>query len=63
MKIPKRGIEIVVYDDEFRVFYDVKENGVVVRKVRTFDKSVRGRLMLLAFVMGYLGVEKYVHRV
>ena len=49
----KKTLEILVYKDEYRVIY----NGEKAKLIMTFPKSYQGRLDLLAFIMGYLGIN------
>jgi len=53
----KRTLEILIYEDEYRVVYEVEnENGERIRKVRSFSRNVHGKVHLMTFLIGYLGI-------
>ena len=54
----KTTLEIIIYPDEYRVVYDNAET----RVVRTFSKDFSGRLDLLCFLMGFLGLDLKIGR-
>jgi len=54
----KTTLEIIIYPDEYRVVYDNAE----ARVVRTFSKDFSGRLDLLCFLMGFLGLHLKIGR-
>ena len=55
----KTTLEIIIYPDEYRVVYD---NNAEARVVRTFSKDFSGRLDLLCFLMGFLGLHLKIGR-
>jgi len=51
----KTSLEIIVYPDEYWVIYDDNTNNA--RVVKTFPKSYSGKLDLMSFILGYLGIN------
>jgi len=56
----KISLEIIVWENEYWVVYDFQK--VKARRVITFPKTYSGRLDLLAFIMGYLGLDLKIGR-
>jgi len=56
----KKSLEIIIYDSEIWVVYD--DNEVNARRVITFSKDFSGRLDLLCFLLGYLGLDLKIGR-
>ena len=56
----KKSLEIIIYDSEIWLVYD--DNEVNARRVITFPKDFSGRLDLLCFLLGYLGLDLKIGR-
>jgi len=56
----KTSLEIIIYPDEYWVIYD--NHKVNARRVATFPKTFSGRMDLLAFIMGFLGLDIKIGR-
>ena len=56
----KTSLEIIVWENEYWVVYDFQK--AKARRVITFPKTYSGRLDLLAFIMGYLGLDLKIGR-
>ncbi|RLF35174.1 MAG: hypothetical protein DRN03_05620 [Thermoplasmata archaeon] len=56
----KSSLEIIVWENEYWVIYDDNTNNA--RVVKTFPKSYSGRIDLLCFLMGYLGINLKIEK-
>ena len=56
----KTSLEIIIYPDEYWLIYD--DHKVNARRVITFPKTYSGRLDLICFLMGYLGINLKIEK-